>query len=178
MIAAHLRRSFAASLIAAAALAFGATGATAADPNCLAKITPIAVKAGAILGYSVKAIHGEVTHNCNLIHFPIKVVDIPTKNGRTSYAPQHPSVYVSYGTQTPAQFAALVKRERNGGGFVSLGGLGPLATLIVASEAGGSGYFFVAYLHGTSVEFSFQDPAQKISQAQAVKLARLLAAQI
>jgi hypothetical protein len=177
MIAAHLRRSFAASLIAAAALAFGATGATAADPNCLAKITPIAVKAGAILGYSVRAMHGEVTYNCNLIHFPIKVVDIATKDGRTSYSPQHPSVYVSYGNPTPAQFAALVKRERKYGGFVSLGGLGPLATLFVFSGHV-SGFGFMAYLHGTSVDFQFQDPAQKISQAQAVKLGRLLAAQI
>ncbi len=177
MIAAHLRRSFAASLIATAALAFGGTEATAADPNCLAKITPIAAKASAILGYSVKATNGEVTHNCNLIHFPIKVVDIPTKNGRSSYAPQHPSVYVSYENPTPAQFAALVKRERKYGGFVSMGGLGPLATLFVFSERQGSGYGFIAYLHGTFVQCQFSDPAQKISQAQAVKLSRLIAAQ-
>ena len=178
MLSKRLRRCLAVSVVAAAAVtAVGAAASPTTDVDCLATVAPITSMAGATLGYSVKAVRGEDAQNCNLLHLPVKLVDV--NNGR---APVHPTVGISFQHKTQASFSALVRSERKlaqkHNGFMALGGLGPLATLIHSPIDGDAGLVILTYVHGKYMSISIGNGATPVSVAQAVALAHTIAARI
>ena len=178
MLSKHLRRFLAISAVTAvAATASGVAASGAADVNCLSTITPLTAKAAAILGYSVKAVRGGDAQNCNFLHFPIKLVDI--NNFRV---PVHPTIGVSFNHKTLAAFSASMKSVRSGAqkhnGFIALAGLGPRATLIHDSIEGNGSLRIYTYVHGRYMSLSVSGGATPVSDAQAVALARAIAARI
>ncbi len=148
-------------------------GSASAETNCLAMITPITARAAAILGYSVKAVRGEDTHNCNFVHYPIKIVDL-----NNSRAPVHPTIGISVQTRPRSTFTTIVTQERRYGRFTALKGLGPLATLIRSPVTGDNGLVILLYVRGTYLSLHISNGATPVTIARAVRLARSTAALI
>jgi hypothetical protein len=153
-----------ATVLAAAAAASGRV----ASPSACSLVR--VAQSRSILGYPVRIQRGETEEYCVMVSVPIKLDE--------NLHPIHPSV--SFGIYADGShathFVDQIKQARKSPLFVPLSGLGPLATLSPASDAG---HFVIFAKVGANVISLDVGPAQKpISQAQGIRLARAIAARL